>query len=140
VKTVPVRRRAIQGRWWGGRRRPSWGTWPWLASSAAADPAESGCTWLRACCTKQQRIQRLGGRGSRNQTNTGQIENVGIWTNSRKAEHRSRTGPDSLLQKGGGKALASPGNSSLNSQMKMRSGAKQFGIRGAEGRGTQLCD
>lgn len=86
VKTVPVRRRAIQGRWWGGRRRPSWGTSPWLASSAAADPAESGCTWLHSCCTKQQRVLRLGGN-SRNQTNTGQIENAGIWTDSRKAEN-----------------------------------------------------
>jgi hypothetical protein len=45
---------------------------------------------------------------SSNQTNTGQIENVGIWTDSRKAEHRSRTGPDSLLQKRrGGRARKS---------------------------------
>jgi hypothetical protein len=51
---------------------------------------------------------------------TGQIENAGIWKNSGKAEHRSRTGAGTL---------ASPGNSSLDSQKEMRSGAKGFGSR-----------
>jgi hypothetical protein len=45
--------------------------------------------------------QRLGGN-STNQTNTGQIENVGTPTINRRAEHKSRTGPDNLLRKRGG--------------------------------------
>ena len=62
LQTVPVQRRAIQGRWRGGQRRPSWGTSPWLASSAAADPAESWCTWLRACCSINKKNSAIRGK------------------------------------------------------------------------------
>ena len=87
---------------------------------------------MRACCTKQQRIQRLGG---------GIAEIKQTQAKSRMQESGQTAGKQNIdreqdqilcYKKEGGKALASPGNSSLNSQMKMRSGTKQFGIRGTQ--------
>jgi len=45
-----------------------------------------------------KKIQRLG-ENNTNQTNTGQIENVGTPTINRRAENKSRTGPHNLLRK-----------------------------------------
>lgn len=68
--------------------------------STAADQSSMGV----ACLLNKKKTNSEVG-GTINQTNAGQIENDRIWLNNTKAEHTSRIGSDSMLQKEGEKGL-----------------------------------